>query len=471
MHPNAETKIPYADQPTNGNGNGKPLEGRKRKQLATSTEFGPTFVTNSDGSTIYTTGASTRSYYRLARTNPEVKMAIRALKQATFWTEGQVQPINDYEKHPEFRELDELLTDLIATQLAALDNFHRFLQDIYVYALRCGYGVAEKIWEPVGDTWNLVGLKLLKPWDFEPIVDDFGDLEALFYYPTGEYFNPDAFIYAPWPSPGANNWLGEPVLESLIHDVELMQKTEAALAKTTHLLSRRTMIHRFDAMRDDNEIALAKQAVQDIERGKMPQFPCMPDDSGKLIHQDELSIMEDRTGTTAMVKLQELAVGMATRIKRAIGLPDDLGSTNASVGSNAKARTEFDMLMAGASDGQAWVRALVGDQIISDILEFNYPDRPPKYRDPAWIPQEVEEKFSLERAQYWKTLVDMGTLPANARIIAQDLGIPVDQLNEDEASEALAAAISQEIATSGQHSSKPISRFVKKIGPKLAFWR
>lgn len=461
-HPNITSKPPYPKEPTNGNGK-RPAG--KRKQLATSVTFGPDFVTNLDGSTIITTGIATKQYYRLARTNPEVRTGIDTLKKATFWTQGHVQPQNDYEKHPEFRELDEIILDLIDQQLMALKNFHQFLQDMFVFAVRCGFAVAEKIWEPIDGTWTLTALKIRRPWDFEPVVDTFGDLAALFYYPTGEYFDPRAFVYVPWPSEGASNWLGEPILESLIHDVELGQKTEQALAKNTHLMSRRTMIHYFDALtRDKDEIDLAKRAVAEIDQGRMPQFPCGVDENGKLVRKDELEIMQDRTGTMSLMKLWELASSIWSRVKRAIGLPDDIGLTNVTSGSFAKAKVSFDMLAAAASDGQDWVSAMVNDQIIADILEFNYPDRPRTYRDPAWVPQEIEEKFSLERAKYWQTLVDMGTLPASAPIIAQDLGIPLDQLTETDAEEQLAAAISSALAKPEEHSTG----FLRSIWKKLA---
>lgn len=461
MHTTALSKPPYPPKPSNGNGK-KPAD-KKRKQLASSATFGDVFATNVDGSTIITTGLATREYYRLARTNPEVRTGIDTLKKATFWTQGQVQPRNDYEKHPEFRELDEIYIDEIDQQLMALKNFHQFLQDMFVFAVRCGFAVAEKMWEPIDDTNTLVALKVLRPWDFEPVTDEFGNLIALFYYPTGEYFDPRAFVFAPWPSEGASNWLGEPIIESLLHDVKLGQKTEQALAQNTHLMSRRTLIHRYNANRDEDEIALAKTAVAAIDQGKMPQFPCEVGDDGKLVHSDELEIMQDRTGTMALMKLWELASSIWARVKRAIGLPDDIGLTNVTSGSFAKAKVSFDMLAAAASAGQDWISAMVNDQIIADILQFNFPDRPRAYRDPAWIPQEIEEKFSLDRAKYWQVLVGMGTLPANAPIIAQDLGIPLDQLNENTAEEQLAAWKLGGITLTGEHSSS----FLKSIWKKL----
>lgn len=472
MHPNIKTKKPYPEpKPTNGNAT---AAAKKSKQLATSATFGPTFGDNLDGSTIVTTGLATRKYYRLARTNPEVRLAIRALTQAVFWVKGNVQPQNDYERYPEFREVDEIMLDLINQQLMGLKNFHRFLQDMYTYAMRCGFAVAEKVWEAIDGVWTLTSLSVKRPWDFEPLVDDFGGLEALFYYPTGEYFDPAAFIYAPFPSPGASNWLGEPIMEALLHDTELMQKTEAALAKTTHLLALRTLIHRFDSMRDESEIAAALLAVQQIEEGRMPQFPAMLDDNGKLIHHDELEIMQDRTGTMAMVKLSELATNEATRIKRTIGLPDDLGSTNVSGGAFAKSKTVFDMLMASAADGQEWSAAFVDDQIIADILRFNYPDRPKNYRDPAWVPSEIEEKYSLTRAQFWQVLVNMGVLPATSPIIAQDLGLPLNQITEDDSNtddDNSNSSASRLPGGSRAHVSGRIINQLKKVGTKVAFWR
>jgi len=437
----------------------KPLNGRpaRRPELATSARFGPSFVDNLDGSTIINSGLATRRYYRLARTNPEIRTAIRALTQAVFWVKGGVQPRNDYERHPEFRDLDGTIMDLLTTQIEGLGNFHRLSQDLFTYAIRCGYAVAEKIWEPVAGSWTLCALKPKRPWDFEPMVDEFGDLHSLFYYPTGEYFDPRAFVFAPWPSSGAANWLGEPIMEALFHDVELMQKSEAALAKNAHLLSKRTLVHRFDANRSDEEIAAAKQAVIDLDVGMMPQFPSFMGENGRLMQHDELEIMQDRTSVVSMSKLGELAEMSARRIKRTYGLPDDLGSTNVVSGSWAKARVSFDMLMASASDGQDWLAAMVDEQIIADIVQFNYPNLPSNYRLPAWIPQEIEEKYSVERAQYWQILVDMGVVAADAQIIAEDLGIPFNQTKVSKEAGTLAES---GIATTGE-------KILRKDVPKL----
>ena len=455
--PYPEPKPEPTPEPTNGNGKGPKA---RRKELAVSAYFGPTFAQGLDGSTVITSGLATRRYYILARTNPEVRMAIRALTQAVFWAKSHIQTQNDYEKYPSFQTIDDQIVDEVNQQLCAMPNFHRKLQDLFLFGIRCGFAVAEKIWEPIDGTWVLTDLKVRRSWDFEPVVDSTGALESLFYYPTGEYFDPRAFVYAPWPSEGASNWLGEPIIEALIHDVELMQKTEAALAKNAHLLSKRTMIHRFDSMRTDDEIAAAKNAILGIEEGRMPQLPAMLDDSAKLIHHDEIEIMQDRTDTLSMTKLSELAANEAARIKRTVGLPDDLGSTQVSSGSWAKAKVSFDMLLASASDGQDWVSALVNDQIIADIIRFNYPNAPSGYRNPAWIPQEIEEKYSLERAQYWQILIDAGVLGADSPVIPQDLGIPLNQITPNQKPET----------QTGSGSEEKVGETSKINVPKRSVW-
>lgn len=448
------TKPPYSQpKPLNGHASDK-----KHNEIATSSLFGPQFADNLDGSTVVVSGIQTRKYYVLARTNPEVRMAIKTLSQATFWVESQLQPQNDYERHPRFRALDETILEMMNAQLVRIGNFHRILRELFVFALRCGFAVAEKNWEAIGDTWAMTSLKVKKPWDFEPVVDELGELYQLFHYPTGQYLNPRKFVYAPWPGRGADNWLGEPEMEALLHDVELLQKSEAALAKNAHLLSRRTLIHRYNAMRSDKELDAAKRAVKQIDEGEMPQFPTILDDKDKLIVQDELSVMEDRTSSLAMPKLAEISVMEANRIKRAIGVPDDLGSTDTKFGSRARAGVHFDMLMAGANDGQDWTSELVENQIVADMLEFNYPNLPLSYLPPKWVPAEIEEKYSLDRAEYWQRLIDMDLLDPTAPIIAQDLGVPLNQVKQKSGNDEFAA-------------NRDLRNLAKLDGPKRGLWR
>src|SRR3990172_13088327 len=115
------SKAPYPEpkpEPEPTNGNGKVLKAR-RKELAVSAYFGPTFAQGLDGSTVVTSGLATRRYYVLARTNPEVRMAIRALSHAVFFSHNHLQTQNDYEKYPSFQTIDDKIVDEVNQQLCA----------------------------------------------------------------------------------------------------------------------------------------------------------------------------------------------------------------------------------------------------------------------------------------------------------------------------------------------------------------
>lgn len=406
------------------------------ERARTSYSILPQWYTTRDGLADIRVGADVRKYDKLARTHRDVAMAIRTIVSAAFWVEGKVEAQNDYTTNPEFEAIDDTLLDLINRTLDnfAYQSYAGTIEDLLYSAKVCGFTVAEKVWEKENGENILAAIKTLPSWDFNPVVDEWRNLVCLFYYPVAEYFHPGAFVFGVWPRLHAGNYLGMSDLESVRHDILLLEKKEEALAKTVRGLSTRPLVHTFDPLSGTEAEALMRkrviaEGVSGKSDGVIHLIGTSKNEKNEWQPEETLEVLDDRTGFEALKALAMTIAESKKEIKRALGLPDDLGSSTVNSGSWAKASQVFDIFVSSAESAQRWIAALINSQIISDIIQYNYPDLPKGYKRPKWVFPEIQEAYSKDKAVFITTLVEKGVLdlhaPEDVKYARDFLGLPV----------------------------------------------
>ena len=333
-----------------------------------------------------------QKFDHIARTNPIVKRAIRMVHNATFWVKGVVKasPDNDYREYPEHAKIDKGLVSLIKKILKSFNHayigFDDCLKDMFYFGFVCGYAIAEKIWtqkdmwvtingkSELMPIWVLSAIKPKNSWDFHPWVDDKGDLVAVFHRPSGQFLHPRRFIYGVWPFVHGGNYLGISEIEGIYEEVFLNQIHKKALTTITHKSSILPLTLEYNRNGNKKEREKVIHAVKNIENNTAIAFPATKSQDGELQSDYKLGVTKDLASANLINQMKLLEEQSAKDITRTLGPTDQLGMTNVSSGSYAKAKTEFNSFMARPESAQNWCENLVNDQLIRDIIEFNFPE-------------------------------------------------------------------------------------------------
>jgi transcriptional regulator with XRE-family HTH domain len=373
---------------------------------------------------------SIREYHRISRHQPRVKTAFRIITDATFWVPTNIVPDddNDYERYPEYKERDEVLTRLISAQIKTFKHeylpFRDALKSHLWFAMACGYAVAEKIWESVGGQWRLTGLKVKYPWDFDPEIDEWGNLVGLFHIPSATVLNPERFYYAPWPWLHGENYLGISEIEAIRQEIELLNINKKAATDIAHKVSVFPIVH--ERANPDFDTIVDQMGAGDILH--LPaEIVRKSDGSKELLTTQRINPFPDRTSQNGLNQLTDRIDSDGKDISRTLGVPDQLGLTDLDSGSYALSKTVFNLFSARPENAQIWVSNAVNSQIIRDIVRFNHPDwlEDPEYFVPRFRFELLDEDYASAQSARVAEMLKAGIIDADeARNL---LGLPARQ--------------------------------------------
>jgi hypothetical protein len=342
-------------------------------------------------------------------------MAIHKTVSASLWSPPDIVATNDYSETPEFEALDKFIVEMLTKDLEHLQyqGLMKTLADTLTSARVCGYTVAEPVFEPVGSRKSVLRAIKTKPsWNFEPIVDKWDNLIKLRHLPTGDEFLIEDFAYGVWPYVHAGSHLGISDLECLACDLERLDAITQSILGNADRNANKVVLHFYNALERSKDESKRVNAEIDgafnATNGGVLHVAGSEDKDKKFIRQDHFEILEQRGNDEMLTKLSEQEAELKKEIKRALGLPDDLGSTTSPNGSWAKAKEEMNMFVLEAAKGQTWVADWMNTQIIPKMVKAEFPNLPENYSCPEFTFPEVEEKFALDTAQFVSMVRNMG---------------------------------------------------------------
>ena len=390
-------------------------------------------------------GEDTKKYGYTAL-HPQVAPALQLKCDGPFWTEYNFHADNDYERYPQFEEIDDRLINLIEKQTKKLsyETFTNSLKSIWRDVLIYGFSVAEYVYKFDQEFYLIDSIKTHSPFLFDLYTDQGHNLDKIYYRLTGQFINRDQlpkFIVATYPFVEHGKYYGSSALKSIYFDVQLIEILEQAQAEGVRRLAIKPLIHYFNSENmSPDELDKVKKALFAMDSGSLISFPALTDpDSQKLSYQHEIKVLEDRASADGTALIKDILDTIYRRINRCLGQPDDLGFSVTNVGSYAKSQTEMNLYTQTIVNDQNWIEDLVNRQIIPAMIQYNFPSimNIQEYHLPVFQFGSVEEEYDMIVVQ---SMVDM--LSAGILSIPEDLDYIRDRLSLPPASdEAKARAL------------------------------
>jgi hypothetical protein len=403
-------------------------EAEVKKERARASWRGPFWPTDFEHSSIVLTGADT-IHYAQASLNSIVSTALDRIEDAVFWVDPEVTPQNDPHKFPDLARLDDEICEMIDRQFN--NQIHQNIFKTMRAALRtrrvCGYSVTEKWWDAIDGEWQ-VQLKNCKPWEFTPIIDEYYNLIQLHHYPTGQRFNPAAFIWSVWPYIQDRSWYGNSVIAPIYPEILKLERLQFARSKNNHLTAVAPVLHYFDA--EARGLPMAQQVNQNVDQMESATILHLPANfdriKGELQKYDAFEKMDNRLSEASQRDIQNEIDELKKTISRKIGVPDDMGDQETPTGSRAKAQVQYTgPFMAAVNtcidDIEDW-----GNGIIAEMIRRNYPSLPGNYKIPKLQVPESEEEGMQQKMQFYQFGVQAGIFDpiTDAAWMRERLGVP-----------------------------------------------
>jgi hypothetical protein len=385
-----------------------------------------------------------------------------------------VSPVNDYKSNPQFEEIDNGVIAKIEQSFDDLDNetFNNVLKSLFRNALIYGYSIAEMVWEELDKgEWRLKAVKPKPSTNFGFETEENDDLLSLIYEITGEYIKGaklDNFVVATWPYLEHGNFYGTSILNEVIYDlhqIEILGKL--LLQGTTTSVKRKMVVHAVDSFKSKEEKAKNSAQIQSFASDADLIQVMAGEVEGKLSEKYKFDVLADQPSLTALEQINKAIEEATRRVKRTLGIPDNIGSTTANVASFAKdSSVEYDMFTATTSQGSQWVKGIVNRQLIPAIIKYNFPKLPASYKPPVWKVEEVEEQFQIDTVNYLKTAIDAGIISPHEPFVRELIGAPPKE-EEDRFKEVIAAYLKEALATGTVSAEDPLIKLLLDALPPL----
>jgi hypothetical protein len=378
------------------------------------------------GETEIFSGASTRKYAALAK-NPVSKLGIDTLVAGALWTDGKVIPNNDYDEHPEFEEIDNMIIDKLERDLSNLEyeTWQNMQQTILASSMIYGFSVTEEVWESIQGEWVLKSLKGKPAFEFEINADETDELQSLYHSTTSTNLNPDKFIIATYPWLRDANFYGVSELEAIEHDINTLEELEKTFTIGSSSVLNRTVVHyQSVAGKDQDKIDAEQSAIETAigAGGGVLHLPADEDGNDNLVKKNNFEVLEDRASEDGLESVRVQIGELIKRILRNFGIGDNLGQSTGETGSFAKSKTEFNVFIAKVQRAQNWLTDIINRQVLKRIIDFNFSSLPDKYKVPIWQYQEVEEDFLEVRSKTMVELLQAGVI--NVKEAREELDFP-----------------------------------------------
>ncbi len=372
------------------------------------------YVTNNQrGSSYYSpdphvinTGQDTLRYSEIA-SHPSVAYYLALLQRGIFWTPGNVVAQNDYDKYPEFQEIDEKVIDLINRSLKMLsrpdakNSFDDVIQILHRDAIVSGFNVAEANWTLIDNEWHYESITPYTPSDFEIRLNSGFDIEEIYYGTTNlsitrENNLLDKFITTAYPNNTHNNFYGTSILSSIYQDVKVLETLELCQSNGIRELSFQAILHIYTKTNQtDEDVKKMQQQIANIGAGDIITVGAIPDvEKGTMIPEHEFTPVQSRASDRGVLLIRDVITDINDRIRNNFGWPADLGVGNpTAAGSYAKAQEEMDLATMNIADHQQFVSRMVTSKILYPLMKYNYPEllNDRRYIMPIYTRQSVEE--------------------------------------------------------------------------------
>lgn len=371
--------------------------------------------------------------YALIAKNPVVKSALDTILIGVFWGRWEIESGNNYELHPEFEAIDDVMIKSIHAQTSTLEyeTFDNVLRSIMRDSMVYGFSISEIIFN-TEDEYAEVGehrvkaIKTKAPFEFDFWVDEVGNLDRIYYRPFGlfrEREELNKFVIATYPHLIDGNYYGTSEMQSILQDVQLLEVVEENQAQgIARLAVRPTILHTAQNMSESEKGAI-EQAIYNSTSGSLISLPASIDpETGELKKTHEITVMDDRASHEGVGLIKDVIDMLQKRVLRTLGVPDDLGYTSTDVGSLAKAKEEMNMFIARLIFKQKYIESVVNRQIIPAMTVYNWRDLPRDYVLPRFKFGAMDEYYTAQMTEVSLRLYHEGILTADEVRENLDLG-------------------------------------------------
>ena len=331
-------------------------------------------------------------------------------------------------KSNKLNELDDKIINFINSQFKNLvnDSFHNILDNL-LDARIYGFIVAEKVFHEENGKIKLKNIKCKSShlWNFN--FDLKGNIESLSFYTRNglKKFPPYKFIIATYPYIHNGNILGESEYLSIYNDIKTKQTLEKMRNVGFQYCCVKPIVHYYQVNRESSEIESSKTAIDKAENSSVIHIPANFDNEGKdLISSDKIEILDKRSDPDGLKELSAYIESLEKRIKRKMGIPDDLGFTDSNSGSYSRAKVQFNSLIAVIERCHLWISDLINTQVIPQLINLNYDlEDEYEYEYPQFCFEETDEEVSLTKVELISKLIDSGIIEKDEKWIRDYLGI------------------------------------------------
>jgi len=294
-----------------------------------------------------------------------------------------------------------------------------------------GYKIAELNWSIKNNKWMLQAIKCKRSEYFVFDLDDYGNLKALLYSGTNadDKLPPDKFLICTWPYKKDGNYYGNSAYKEIFKDIIVKQELEKLRNKGYEFTLIPSIINHYDNSLPDDTASALKNAINNMRNASIVHIPCERNTDDTLI-TPELKILEGRESSSAFASLQDTIDKIETRIKRKLGIPDEMGITDTKSGSNAKAEVQFNIFADSVDQMHKWLETQINGQLIPKIIGYNY-TVPADYKYPKFMFQTYDETLDKDRAETAQIMVNSGIVKKGSRWLSDYLNIPESELNRD----------------------------------------
>jgi hypothetical protein len=382
------------------------------------------------------TGQATYKYGNAAL-HPAAAPALKFLEDGPFWVPFSIQPQNDYKKNPEFEAIDNMIIDLIEDQIRLMEyeSFRNVLKSIWRDSFIYGFSVAEINFDTSGDYTRILNIKTHSPFHFDFYVDGGNNLTKIYYRLQGQFIEGsimnEKFIVTTYPYLEHGKFYGTSILQSVYFDIKMIEILERSQAEGLRAFSIRPIIHHYlanDLSKED--LQSIQNKIFNLDAGSLISLPGGQNDKGHIEPTHSINVLEDRASPAGLQLIKDVLDMLYKRVNRRLGLPDDLGFAQTTIGSLAKAKEEFNLYTQTIENNQDFIESFVNRKILPAMVKYNYPAlfKNVKYIMPQFRFNTVEEDAMTENLDQITKMVDSGILSVtdeqDRNYIRQKLELP-----------------------------------------------
>lgn len=353
----------------------------------------------------------------------QVEKIIRDTVLSVSW--GITYDTQDYENQEVIDFLTETLSNISNNELY---NILNNLMDARVY----GFKVAEKVFKIVNGKYVIDKIKCFKSEYFDFKTDKYSNLEFVYMHRgqpeeikfTAEEFYQKFILYT-YPYLVDNNFYGNSAYYPIYQLWRPKKRLQLIAPIAFELRFIPPIINEYDKSLGDKGIDALKRAVNNVQNYSRIHVPAGKDTQGKLQPLANIKVLN--TEINNFSDLQNQITEFEKEIARTLLLPDDLGYTSTSVGSNAKAQTQNEVFKNLISTEQKKLEDVINNGIIEQLVKINFPN---EKIIPSFKFFTVNYQGLLEKVSVISGLRSIGIKPSDT-FITDMLDIPVEETTEE----------------------------------------